>query len=311
MPHVHGLLQVLLFAAATSGGSTSGEPPSQDAPSREVRAIEAWTRSAGSPGDARAGTRRKIALGALPLQTFERTDPQYERKLTFRGFALKSLLDRATPPAKADLALLHTANGMTIPVPFRDAVAMKRMDVMIAREVVIDGKPAPLPGVPRRTGTFAHVPGIEFQGHKLSVAEPWHPMLSDKVAAEEFSPWRHADTLVAIEFVVARPYYAQFDVADGDDARAGMQIYKETCQFCHGARRVGAKYGWDFVEPLPLASWRTTAQSLYWHVAFRRFDAAERNLTMPALKHMTESDAAHVFRWMQELGRKPMRPYAP
>ena len=50
---------------------------------------------------------------------------------------------------------------------------------------------------------------------------------------------------------------------------------------------------------------------LFMHVAFRQLDAPDRKLMMPALKHMTEGDAAKLWKWLEAVGTAPLRPYAP
>jgi mono/diheme cytochrome c family protein len=280
-----------------------------DEPAREIRSIEVWTRSAGATGDVEPAKLTPIAVASIAPRTFERLDPQYGKKYTFRGFSFVDLLTKAGPPAGADLALLHFSNGMAIPIPFRDAAVMKRLDPMIALAIVADGKPQPLPAVTRKTHEYVDVPAIAFEGNKVVVAEGWHPMLA--ADTKGWSPWKHAASLAAIEFVTAAPYYAQFDVGRTDASRAGFGLFKQNCQFCHGARGIGAKLGWDFVEPVPLYTWRGSPHQLYMHVAYRRLDAPERNEMMPALKHMSEEDAVKVWRWLEAIGTTPLRPYAP
>ena len=150
---------------------------------------------------------------------------------------------------------------------------------------------------------------IFFTGNKIVVAEKWHPAVPE-AAQPEFSPWNHTDTLVGIELVAARPYYRQFDV-DGDSrVQRGLALYRQSCQFCHGARRVGAKFGWDFVEPLPIYSYHKPVRNLFYHVAYKPQDAAQRGLMMPAVKFMTEGDSALLWRWLRAVATKPMPAYA-
>src|SRR6476620_7351396 len=55
------------------------------------------------------------------------------------------------------------------------------------------------------------------------------------------------------------------------------------CQFCHGVHKVGAKFGWDFVEPTPIWSLHKPPKNLFLHIAYKPLDAAERVLMMPAV----------------------------
>jgi len=292
-----------LFAAIPAASAAS------EGPAMEVRAIEVWTRSAGATGDDEPGRVLALPISSFRMRTFERTDVQYAHKLAFKGFPISDVIQRAQPPAESDLALLHFSNGMAIPLPFRDAAVMKRLDPMVAVAISDAGKATALPPVTRKVREYVDVPTIAFNGNKVVVGEDWHPMVGAE--AKDWSPWRNAGSLAAVEFVVAEPYYAQFDVGKTEPARAGFALFRQNCQFCHGARKVGAKLGWDFVEPTPLYTWRGSARQLYMHVAFRQLDAPERKLMMPALKHMSESDAGKLWKWLEAVGTTPLRPYAP
>src|SRR4051812_21350060 len=280
-----------------------------EGPAMEVRAIEVWTRSAGATGDDEPAKVTPLPISSFRMRTFERTDSQYEKKVAFKGFPVSDIIQRAQPPAETDLALLHFSNGMAIPLPFRDAAVMKRLDPMVAVALAADGKTAALPPVTRKVREYVDVPTLTFNGNKVVVADDWHPMTAPDT--KDWSPWHNASSLAAVEFVVAEPYYAQFDVGKTEPARAGFVLFKQNCQFCHGARKIGAKLGWDFVEPTPLFAWRGSSRQLYMHVAFRQLDAPERKLMMPALKHMTESDAGKLWKWLEAVGTTPLRPYAP
>ena len=302
-----------LAVLAVAGGGLIASPlvsrAAPDDPAREIRSIEVWTRFPGATGDDEPARVTPLPVASFKLRTFERSDVQYDKKLVFRGVPLAEIIDRAKPPAGSDLALLHFSNGMAIPLPFRDQSAMKRLDPILAVGIVAGGKPSPLPVVTRKAREYVDIPAIAFDGNKVVVAEGWHPMLA--ADTKGWSPWRSADSLTAVEFVTAEPYYAQFDVGTTALARAGFALFKQNYQFCHGARKIGAKLGWDFVEPLPLYSWRGSSHQLYMHVAFRGLDAPERKQMMPALKHMSEDDAIKLWKWLEAIGTTPMRPYAP
>jgi mono/diheme cytochrome c family protein len=299
---------VLAIALSSGLVSTVAFAANEGAPSIEVRAIEVWSRPAGATGDDEPTRQTPLPISSFRMRTFERTDVQYDKKVAFKGFPLTDVLERAKPPASADLALLRFSNGMVIPLPFRDAAAMKRLDAQVAVAIAVDGKPAPLPPVTRKVHEYVDVPTIAFAGNKVVVAESWHPMLG--ADTKGWSPWVNASSLAAVEFVVEAPYYAQFDVGNSEPAHAGFALFKQNCQFCHGVHKIGAKLGWDFVEPAPLYTWRGSPRQLYMHVVFRQLDAPERKLMMPALKHMTEGDAANLWKWLEAVGTTPLRPYA-
>jgi mono/diheme cytochrome c family protein len=189
---------------------------------------------------------------------------------------------------------------MAVPLTFRDAAAMKRLDPWLAI-----GSFAPI----RAKGQPPEARPITFAGNKIVVAERWHPAVPE--GAREFSPWDHVDSLVGIELVEAAPYWAQFDVSAEPKVQQGLALVRQTCAFCHGARKIGAKLGWDLVEPYPLYSYRRPDTRLYYHIAYNPWNAAEKGLRMPALKFMTKEDAAAVWQWLKAIAEKPMPAYAP
>src|SRR5688572_8332245 len=112
------------------------------APSRPAMAapapgdsVEIWVRrSTDQDGDGRGHTgRRRVYLDRLPLTEVERRDAQYEEVRRYSGIPLGTILKRYAPDRSLDLAILHFANGMAVPVPFREAATMKRLDPFIAR----------------------------------------------------------------------------------------------------------------------------------------------------------------------------------
>jgi mono/diheme cytochrome c family protein len=298
--------------------ATKGDPAAK--PAGAAGAVEIWERGSGptTGGRTARGRSQRIDLDRLPLVDVRRVDVQYGGgPRAFRGIPLQAAIDRFAPDAGLDLAILHFRNGMAVPVPFRDAAVMKRLDPFIARGM--ETNPAgPIrvdffPDIPKEAaakGAATDVRPITFSGNKLVVADRWHPAVRPSALAV-FSPWAHVDTLASIELVTATPYYGQFDPGIDTAARWGFELYRETCQFCHGARKVGATFGWDFVEPLPLYGWRNEVRNLYYHVAYKPIDAPERGLMMPAMKFMTEHDAEMLQHWLRAVATKPMPPYAP
>jgi mono/diheme cytochrome c family protein len=285
------------------------KPPTAPAPS----VVEIWVRAAGAQqGDQAPRARaQRLDLDKLALADGKRFDAQYGGQRAVRGIALASVIDGFAPEPALDLAILHFANGMAVPVPFRDAEAMKRLDPFIARGMETH------PGGPVRAGFFPDIRRkgatedprpIMFAGNKLVVPVLWHPAVA-AAAQPAFSPWRHTDTLTGIELVAAKPYYRQFDVG-GDMVQRGQAVFQQSCQFCHGVRKVGAKFGWDFVEPTPIWSVHRPAKNLHLHVAYKPLDAAERGLMMPAMRFMSEDDAALLWRWLKAVATTAMPAYA-
>jgi mono/diheme cytochrome c family protein len=253
----------------------------------------------------------QVDLDALALTVVERFDAQYGSTGIFTGVPLEALIGRIQAPAHADLALLHFGNGVVVPLPYRDRAAMKRLQPWVARGMHLTdtgmtiGAFRPITG--RLTGYF-DVPVIQFAGNKLVVAERWHPDIPAR-AQKDLSPWVHVDSLVAIELVNAASYNSMFAV----QARTapGQALFHQSCQFCHGVRQVGAKFGMDFVDPVPVHKWKDLDKRFYWHVKYRRPDPLVRGEMMPALTFMTEKEASAVWAWLRSVADRPLRPYQP
>ena len=104
-------------------------PPPRPAPSRSGSAARGPLQGDKAP---RARS-QSLDLDKLPLVDSQRFDAQYGASRAFRGIALASVITTFAPDPALDIAILHFANGMAVPVPFRDVAAMKRLDPFIAR----------------------------------------------------------------------------------------------------------------------------------------------------------------------------------
>ncbi len=301
------------FMAACFSAHAQAAKPGAAAAAPAPSTIDVWVRGGGPlEGDKAPRARsQSLNLDLLPLVDSQRFDAQYGAGHAFRGIALASVIAGFAPDPSLDLAILHFANGMAVPVPFRDVSAMKRLDPFIARGMETHPKgpvrAAFFPDI-RRKGATEDPRPIAFTGNKVVVPVLWHPSLREE-AQPAFSPWRHVDTLTSIELVASHAYYAQFDVGGDGWAVRGLALYKESCQFCHGVRKVGAQFGWDFVEPTPIYTYRKPTRNLFLHVAYKPLDAAERGLMMPAMRFVSEPEAALLWQWLKAIATKPMSPY--
>ena len=119
-----------------------------------------------------------LNLDQLPLVDSQRFDAQYGASHAFRGVALANVIASFAPEPALDVAILHFANGMAVPVPFRDAETMKRLDPFIARgmETHPEGpvRAGFFPEI-RRKGATEDPRPIVFSGNKMVVAVLWHP----------------------------------------------------------------------------------------------------------------------------------------
>ena len=275
--------------------------------------LEMWVRAKGQHGGARSpkrSDRKTILLGQLPQQTVARMDYQYAKSMRYRGVSLAQIVEAYGKLGRNDLALLHFSNKMIVPVPLGSG-HRPTLDVFVALARWDKAKKRWLTNFPQlaRKPAYRDARPIPFVGNKVVVQSGAHPMLAK--TAKGFSPWRHVASLVGIEFVQRGPYYAQFDVGKRNTARQGWRRFQENCQFCHGVNKVGAGLGWDFVRPYPMYKWRKDPKNLFYHVRYRVHEAAQRGWLMPALKHMSESEAAQVWAWLKAVGKAAIRPYQP
>ena len=297
------IIALLAFGAASRPAAAAPTPGAS---------VDIWVR--GSSRDGAGGERlrqRRFVLDRLPLANVERHDAQYEMVRQYRGISLAEILKRYRPDDSLDLAILHFANGMAVPLPFREAATMKRLDPFVARgwrtqpgaRIMIGNFPA----IPKKDVPDDRRP-IEFSGNKLVVADRFHPEVAP-AAQPGFSPWTHADTLVGIELVAASAYYVQFEAGGNATVQRGLTLFRQNCQFCHGVRDVGAHFGWDFVDSEAIQSQQQSAAHLYHNVAYKPRNAGELGLMMPALGFLTEADAGAMREWMHAVANAPMAPY--
>jgi mono/diheme cytochrome c family protein len=308
---MRGLVRVPAALVALVGSATVAGSSRPDEPGRFV---EVWVRGATSdqdvaPGHVRA---RRVDLDDAGSTKAERYDAQYERVARYRGVPLRALLGSFEGDQPLDLAILHFANGMAVPLAFRDRTTMARLEPFVARAYAPNVK-EPLGGAfppVRKEGSVPDPRPTQFSGNKLVVADRWHPDVASATATV-FSPWARVDTLVSVELVSAARYYAQFDVSPEPLVQRGLALFRANCQFCHGARHVGASFGWDFVDAPSVYDAQSSAANLYHHIAYRPRNATELGLLMPALATLTEEDAASLQRWLQAIATRPMPAYEP
>jgi mono/diheme cytochrome c family protein len=274
-----------------------------DAQSLSGDEVEIWS-SRTSLGRPVGSTRQVVHLGKLPNVALEQTDIQYGAPKRYLGVSLVEILKAFPAPSWADIALLHFANGMQVGVPFREQEATARLEVFVARRVWTtygDGLPdwdANFPAILKKDTGLLDVRPIEFRGNKVAVKTAWHPWVPD-AQAPYFSPWLYVDTLVAIELVAQADYARWFPHGTSALAEHGYALFTQRCRFCHGVNGVGASFGWDFVDPIPLYTYRDP-ESLYRHVRYREGVAASKGLMMPGFADATPEDIRAVWEWMKE-----------
>lgn len=280
-------------------------------------AVEVWTRKAGSHVSYSRGREslRVLELGKLKQEERTLEDVQARAKRKYRGVSFATLLAAAPAPADHDLVLLHFMNGMVVPLPLRDEAALSRLDLFVALAVEeTDGAgkayfTTELPPV-RKQGAEArdHRP-IFFDGNKLVSRTRWHP-LTGLEAADAFSPWSHVDRLEGLEYAKADAYWKQFAFGATPEHQKGLAVFQSRCGFCHGLMKVGATFGWDYLEPFAISTLKKPA-ALAQHVHAREVDAPEKGLMMPSIKEFSDADAKALWKWLDAASKTKPGDYRP
>ncbi len=274
--------------------------------------IELWVRSAGTYGGAATpqfvGT--AVDLADLTPTEIEADDLQFRSREKFRGVPIQELWENFAVPLECDGAVLHFRNGMAVTYPFRDRAVVARLGLFVATAIweasAESGNWSSSFPTASRGATDSHP--VFFEGNKVVSKTRWHPSVRTK-AADEFSPWEYIDNLTGVEFVRMSAYWDQFRVGDAT-ATKGLELFRERCNFCHGVRGVGARYGWDYVTPLPVYQQRDP-DSLLLHLKYRPLDGSTRGPKMPVFKDATLSEARALHAWMRAVSEHALREYLP
>jgi mono/diheme cytochrome c family protein len=153
--------------------------------------------------------------------------------------------------------------------------------------------------VSRTQQLIVDVRPITFSGNKVVVADGRHPRRGrTSTRSAGSSSWPPTPTSASSTW------------ATRFDDKAGLRTFQETCAFCHGARGVGATMGWDFVDPVVLYTYRGPRQLLR-HLRLRPLDAPSRGLLMPAFSHLSEAEVRQLWRWLEQVALRDVKPYTP
>jgi hypothetical protein len=280
--------------------------------------IRVWTRAPGSYWDGAMVDGLAPSTLTVPEKgqvTIKTLDVQYDATYEYRGIALADLLSSYQPApgaGEADTILLHFSNRMIVPVA-RELWQNPHPDYRLFLALAIrqdKGKwSQDFPEVSRPDERYRDPTPLTFVGNKMVVGKLWR---TGRFFAQHqsFSPWKFAGSLVGVEFVNGNAYEAQFARADGKSSSAGQRVFLDRCQYCHGVRHVGAKYGWDLVDPLPIYKKRDVA-SLFLHVRYDKPDAIQQGLFMPHQKDFTKAEAEPLWEWLRQVTRGKMAAYRP
>ncbi len=304
-------LRMILFAVLEIFAAMS---LSSIAAGAECNTIKMWTRA---PGDYSSSAENlpqhevSLLTNSLQTQVKRLSDTQYTGEKLFKAISLEELISSYKHKFKSNLVLLHFQNKMIIPLSLDDIADFKGK-IFLATAIKHDGKwITEFPIVERPNDTWRDPRPIRFCGNKMVVSNPYSFRLAGQnMTPKPFTPWHHVNSLVGIEFADKNAYYAQFDIGKSPQVAEGFQVFKNRCQYCHGAQRVGADLGWDYAGPIPAYEKRPVA-SLFLHVKYEKAEAFRLGTIMPPQSDIQEHEATVLWQWLKDVAKLKLRPYKP
>lgn len=302
---------MMLFSVSWLGVTTVGSAKEKEKGSEKGSQIAFWVRLPGNYTDGHFSQdpqKKFVNLDDIKSKkSFTKFDLQYEKNLSFKGVPLSSLIASYKDLSPGiNMAVLHFDNGMGVPLPLAD---VDKVDGYIARELQSKKTwSSEFPDLPKDK-EYKDPRPLRFVGNKFVVSKGWHPLTNPQEKGD-FTPWVYVSSLTGIEFVNEAAYFNQFLVSSDPLQEAGLEVFKQRCQYCHGVRRVGATYGWDFVDPLPTYK-QKTPENIFLHVKYPKFDANKRGLMMPPQTTMSKKEAEVLWGWMKGAAELKLRPYKP
>jgi cytochrome c551/c552 len=115
---------------------------------------------------------------------------------------------------------------------------------------------------------------------------------------------------VGLEFVQQRGYLAQFDAGGEDNVQDGMAVFFRRCQYCHSVADVGSRYGWDFLKPVPIHTFKKVEELTY-HVKYAKMNAVQRGLRMPPQVDVEDSEIQSLIAWVAAIHKSKVKSYQP
>ena len=271
--------------------------------------IELWDRAPGRYFDGNEPKKAKkttVDLKKKKTSVRKLHDLQYGETRAYKTVSLGEIITGYTYNPEADYALLHSSNESLIPVDL-NLLKNKRFQIFVALARK-DGKSwkSSFEPVSRKDEKFRDPTPLEFKNsNKIIPGKMWLPKPKDRKKA--FSPWKHFGSLVGIEFINRKAYDRQLNVKT---SLKGFAVFRDRCQYCHAVRDVGAKYGWDFVIPLPIYKKRPV-NSLFGHVRYPKMEAIELGMFMPHQPDFTKAEAQLLWTWLRHVTKAKLRGYYP
>jgi hypothetical protein len=273
--------------------------------------ITLWSRKKGPHHDTPNPPRineKIIKLSDLSPSRKKMFDAQYARTETYIGLPLSKIIKNYKKQHHDDSIVLHFANQMAILLDLEDE-ALGELAPFIAMQKCTSpntcDKDFPSISKDDVDSPYQDPRPIVFNGGKLSVLSLSHPDLINP-KNPVFSPWKYVDTLVGIEFVNKKAYKKQFFFGEEE----GERVFWHRCQYCHGVRLIGARMGWDFVNPLPIFEKRRP-EILLNHVKYPKTRAKQMGLMMPPQPDIQLPEAETLWRWLKMAAQKPSPEYLP
>jgi len=233
-------------------------------------------------------------------------DFQYEKPYDYTVVNLFEWLMALSRPAHVNTANLIFANGMIIPMPLNSSQGPLVWLAWSYREQANKPWNREFPLVEKKSEEWRDPRPIRFLGNKVIVSNQRFFPRPQWEVSDDFSPFKHADSLLRIELVDYQEWNQQFNVSQSAAGLRGQKVFTSRCQFCHAIWGRGSKYGWDFVDPLPLYEKRQ-AQSLLFHVKYPKNHALERGLMMPEQTGITPEEAEDLWIWMRDAAMQKPR----
>jgi hypothetical protein len=280
--------------------------------------ITLWTRAAGLHSDGRDPGRIKpmdFDLTKHNMKVVKLADFQYGGRFEYKAVKLLDVIESYHPKVETDRILLHFKNGMIIPMPTTNGYAdLKKNAAWIAvswRLIKLEGHKSELwqnrfDDIGRIDERFRDPAPVTFGYNKLVMKSGWHPYVSDEV----FTPFRHADTLIGIEFVSGQAYDRQYVSDKNTEGRKGWQVYFERCQYCHALNKTGPTHGWDFLDPVPIYELKTPENLLY-RVKYSFHNAMAMGMQMPRQESVDLQEVTDLWNWLKSFEKVKINAYKP
>ena len=303
---------VVALQSPTKPATGAAAPPVQDDAGGSVLI---WRRASGAADKHPRAAQTRLTLDSLALVERTIRDPRAKAEnptIRVRGTTLQALL-AAARKARADLhapsidtVVLRFKNGTRLPVPLGDA-EQKALDIFIARSVRVGERWSnDFESLPLGPSNYPAPRSLVFSGNRVFVGDPARLV----AVAGGFDPTGFLDSLIEIELIDAGAWRKVLEVGDAPVEKGGLSVFLNRCAFCHGVRGAGASLGWDFVQPMPLSTWRKTPEALFDHVRASKLQAGEQGLIMPAQHNVTLEEMKLLHAWMQRVAETQLRPYA-